>query len=266
MNKNMPDEKYDFTRVISIIRTLRSENGCPWDNEQTYQTLRKYLLEETYEALDAIDRENYKDMCEELGDTLWEILFVARIAEQDGHFTIDDVIQMLGEKMVRRHPHIFGDAKAENSGKVLKQWAQIKLEEGKTDRMGEILKGVPQSLPALLRAHRISERVSKVGFDWENKEQVMEKFEEELGEFQSAVAANDLSGIEEEFGDLMFTMVNLARHLGISSEDALRKSTEKFTRRFNEIENVVVQKGQSLSGKSIEELEALWQQSKKKVG
>jgi nucleoside triphosphate diphosphatase len=258
--------RYDFDEVVTIIRRLRSPGGCPWDNEQTLQTLRKYLLEEVYEALDAIDNEQYDGICEELGDVLWETLFVARIAEQDGHFTIDDVVQGLGEKMVRRHPHIFGEEKLTDSDQVLKQWAQIKLEEGKTTRMGKILEGIPDSLPALLRAHRVSERVAKIGFDWENSGQVMEKFDEELTEFREAVDTGDSDRIEDELGDLLFTLINVARHMDLSAEDALRRTTGKFTTRFSQIERVLADRGETFEGKPIEELESLWQAAKKKVG
>jgi MazG family protein len=255
---------YTFIEVVEIIRRLRSEGGCPWDNKQTLQTLRKYFLEEVYEAIDAIDQQDYPSLCEELGDSLWEILFIARIAEQEGHFTIDDVTQMLGEKMVRRHPHIFGDVKLDSSEQVLKQWAQIKLEEGKTTLTSEILEKVPHSLPALLRAFRIGERVSKVGFDWETTDQVFEKLDEETAEFHDAIKNGSQAQVEEELGDVLFTLVNLSRHLGVSPEDALRGATNKFTRRFTDVEKQAQAKGKALSDMDIEQLEALWQNAKKK--
>ena len=260
----MSDPEYRFDDVLSIIRRLRSQDGCPWDNKQTYQTLRKYLLEETYEALDAIDQGDFPGLAEELGDCIWEILFIARIAEQDEHFTIDHVIQLLGEKMVRRHPHIFGDVKINGADEVLEQWAQIKLQEGKTDRTSDILEKVPQSMPALLRAFRIGERVAKVGFDWETADQVMEKVDEELVEFRTEIQNGSKERMEEELGDLLFSLVNVARHLGISPEDALRKTTTKFTRRFGEVENAAQKQNLSLAKMKIEQLEALWQDAKKK--
>ena len=262
----MPGPIYDFEKVLGIIRRLRSENGCPWDNEQTYSSLRKYLLEETYEALDAIDKNDFEGLSEELGDCIWEILFIARIAEQDGHFSIDDVVQQLGEKMVRRHPHIFGEEKLEDSEQVLKQWAQIKLEEGKTSRTGDILSKIPGSMPALLRAYRIGERVAKVGFDWENPQQVMEKFQEELSELNDAIKSEDKDKIEDELGDTLFALAQVARHLEVSPEDALRRASEKFTRRFANTEKQALGKGLSMEKMNIEELETLWQQSKKEVG
>ena len=257
---------YDFEKVMSIIRKLRSKDGCPWDNEQTFQTLRKYLLEETYEALDAIDKNDMEGLSEELGDCIWEILFIARIAEQDGHFSIDDVVSQLGEKMVRRHPHIFGEEKLENSEQVLKQWAQIKLEEGKTSRTGDILSKIPKSMPALLRAYRIGERVAKVGFDWENPQQVMEKFREELFEFDEAIKSKDQNKIEDELGDALFALAQVARHLEVSPEDALRRASDKFIRRYARIEKKAAKENVILEDLNIDELEALWQQAKKEVG
>ena len=257
---------YDPEKVVEIIRILRSENGCPWDNEQTLETLRKYLLEETYEAIDAVDRRDWPNLCEELGDALWEILFMARIAEQEGHFTMEDIFQMVGEKMVRRHPHIFGEGKADDSQQVIDQWQKIKLEEGKGGSMSKVLKGIPNALPSLLRAQRISERVAEVGFDWENAGQVMEKFDEECGEFHEAVQSGDLHAVEDEMGDLLFTMVNVARHLGTSAEDALRHTTEKFIRRFSEVEKNVAESGIDFADHGVEALEEMWQASKKKVG
>ncbi len=263
----MAEPIYTLTDVVEIVRKLRrKEGGCPWDNKQTYQTLRKYLLEEVYEALDAIDSEDYPGLKEELGDSIWEILFIARLAEQDGHFTMEDVFQVLGEKMVRRHPHIFGDVKITDPEDVKKQWAQIKLEEGKTTKTSKIIQKVPKSQPALLRAYRIGERVAKVGFDWEKTDQVLEKFDEELDELRQAMKSGNKAEMEDELGDLLFTLVNVARHLNISPEDALRGTMEKFTRRFTHIENEIEDKGQSMLDLSIKELEALWQASKKEVG
>ena len=262
----MTNKKYSFDDVLAIIRRLRSEDGCPWDNEQTYQSLRKYLLEETYEALDAIDANDFTMLCQELGDCIWEVLFIARIAEQDGHFTIDDVVEILGEKMVRRHPHIFGKVKVKDSEEVLKQWAQIKLEEGKTTFTSDILEKIPHSMPALLRAYRIGERVAKVGFDWENYEQVMENFHEEIGEFKEAVTVGKKEKMEEELGDMLFAAAQVARHLDISPEDALRNASKKFTRRFSQVEKDAMEKGKELTDMPIDELEALWQNSKNKVG
>jgi tetrapyrrole methylase family protein / MazG family protein len=260
----MKKENYSCSDCVEIIRKLRSENGCPWDNEQTYDSLRKYLLEEVYEALDAVDRRNFSQIKEELGDVLWEVLFLARLAEQDGHFAMEEVFQILGEKMVRRHPHIFGDATIANSREVSDQWARIKKTEKKTDRSHHILANVPKSLPALLRAFRISERAAKEGFDWENADQVLEKVHEELGELEEARHEGDPEQIEEELGDLIFALVNYGRHLGVSPEDGLRRTMDKFTRRFGEMEDKLLARNELFSQKTLEELERLWQESKRK--
>jgi MazG family protein len=257
--------RYSFDDCVAIVRRLRGPNGCPWDNEQTIESVLKYFLEEAYEALDAADRRDWPGLAEELGDTLWEILFLARMAEQEGHFNIDDVLQLLGEKMVRRHPHIFGDEKIENSSQVLKQWAEIKKREKKTDTHAGVLAKAPVSLPALLRAYRLGERAAKVGFDWENVSQVWDKLEEEKRELTAAMAAGDREAMEHELGDMIFALVNLGRHLGINAEDAVRRASNRFVERFTEVERMAEAKGEKLAGKPIDELEAMWQAAKKRL-
>lgn len=256
------DGRYDFDDCADIIRRLRSEDGCPWDNEQSYESLRKYFLEEAYEAIDAVDRRDFAGLREELGDVLWEILFMARIAEQDGHFRMEDVPQTLGEKMIRRHPHIFGPREELSSDEVVTRWETIKKSEGRTDKTHHILAKVPASLPSLLRAFRVSERAAKAGFDWENADQVAEKVREEWNELDEVRREGDLGRIEEELGDLLFVLVNYGRHLGVSAEDGLRGATEKFIRRFTRLENRLHEGGESFGDKSLEELEALWQRVK----
>lgn len=258
-------KKYTFDDCVAITRRLRGPGGCPWDNEQTLESVLKYFLEEAYEALDAADRKSWPGLAEELGDTLWEILFLARIAEQEGRFSIDDVLQSLGEKMVRRHPHIFGDVALENSQQVLAQWAEIKKQEKKTDRQATIMAKVPATLPALLRAYRVSERAAKVGFDWENAGQVWDKLEEEKGELAEAMAGGEREHIEHELGDMIFALVNLGRHLGVNAEDAVRRATSRFVDRFARVEDAVAGEG-GFAGKTIDELEALWQRAKKELG
>ncbi len=259
-------KRYTFDDCVAITRRLRGPGGCPWDNEQTLESVLKYFLEEAYEALDAADHRHWPGLAEELGDTLWEILFLARIAEQDNLFTIDDVLQQLGEKMVRRHPHIFGDVEIETSQQVLAQWAEIKKQEKKTDNHAGVLAKVPRSLPALLRAHRVSERAAKVGFDWENAGQVWQKLEEEKGELAEAIQSGDRAAIEHELGDAIFALVNLGRHLGITAEDAVRRATDRFITRFAKVEEAVTREGGNFQEKTIDELEALWQQAKKDLG
>lgn len=256
---------YSFDDCVAIMRRLRSPEGCPWDNEQTIESVLKYFLEEAYEALDAADHHDWPGLAEELGDTLWEILFLARMAEQEGHFAIDDVLQVLGEKMVRRHPHIFGDAIINDSNDVLAQWAEIKKLEKKTTTAG-VMAQVPAALPALLRAHRVCERAAKVGFDWENPGQVWQKLEEEKAELAEAMASGGRDAIEHELGDMIFALVNLARHLDLSAEDAVRRATTRFIDRFTVVEEKAAAKGEPLKGKPIGELEALWQEAKKEIG
>lgn len=257
--------EYDFDACVEIIRALRDESGCPWDNEQTYASLRKYFLEEVYEALDAVDRGDFAGLREELGDVLWEVLFLARLAEQDGHFSMDAVAQTLGEKMVRRHPHIFGEREHLTADQVVTQWSEIKKAEGKTDRTHHILSKVPASLPALLRAFRISERAAKAGFDWENAEQVYDKVREEIDELEEARLGGDANRIEEELGDLFFVLVNYGRHLGVSAEDGLRRATAKFERRFARLEDRLAESGARFEDKSVAELEELWQRIKREI-
>ena len=258
-------KKYTFDDCVNITRRLRGPGGCPWDNEQTLESILKYFLEEAYEALDAADRRDWPGLAEELGDTLWEILFLARIAEQENLFTIDDVLQLLGEKMVRRHTHIFGDVELENSRQVVAQWAEIKKEEKKINRQSGIMAKVPEALPALLRAYRISERAAKVGFDWENACQVWEKLEEEKSELAEAMASGERERIEHELGDAIFALVNLGRHLGVSAEDATRRATTRFIDRFARVEEFAEREG-GFAGKTIDELEAWWQRAKKEIG
>lgn len=257
--------KYDFDECVNIMRRLRSPDGCPWDNEQTLESILKYFMEEAYEALDAADHKDWPGLAEELGDTLWEILFLARIAEQDGLFTIDDVLQLLGEKMVRRHPHIFGESKLDSSAQVMRQWSEIKKEEKKTDNHTGVLAKVPVSLPALLRAYRVSERAAKVGFDWENADQVWQKLEEEKDELTEAIAGGDREKIEHELGDVIFAALNLGRHLEINAEDAVRRATNRFIERFAQVEKMVTETGGDFADMSIDELEELWQAAKKKT-
>lgn len=258
-------KRYTFDDCVAIMKRLRSPDGCPWDNKQTIESVLKYFLEEAYEALDAADRHDWPGLAEELGDTLWEILFLARMAEQEGHFSIDDVLQLLGEKMIRRHPHIFGETTLETSEQVVAQWAEIKKQEKKTTTSAGVLAKVPASLPALLRAHRIGERAAQVGFDWENALQVWEKVEEEKSELTEAMLGGDPERMEHELGDLIFALVNLGRHLNLNAEDALRRATDRFIRRFAEVERQADERGENLADKPIEELEAMWQAAKKKL-
>ena len=262
-----------FDRLVEIMRRLREPGGCPWDREQTLASLRPFVLEETYEVLEAIERGGPADLCEELGDFLFEAVFLARISEEAGHFSIADAIQSICDKLVRRHPHVFarqdGDASM-TSGQVLERWETIKARErvsqGKdATRPKTTLSGVPNTLPSLLRAYEISARAATVGFDWARPGDVLDKIEEEVAEVRTEVesgATGDLSRAEEEMGDLLFAIANLSRKLGIEPEAALRRANEKFTGRFDAVEHAFAAQGRSLQDATLEEMEAEWQRVK----
>ena len=258
----MKKASYDFYDLLKIMDRLRAPDGCPWDLEQTTKSLRTYLLEEVYEALDAIDRDDPEALCEELGDSLFEIVFLAKVSEQDGRFDIYEVIDRIAKKMVSRHPHIFDDeVKAlENAQEVANHWARAKVAEKK--KMSVILQGIPRQLPALLRAYRLGERVSKIGFDWPDSEGVLEKLIEEAQELTSAIQDRDPQSMENEFGDLLFTMVNLGRHLGIPAEESLRAASDRFVDRFNGMEQKLDAQGIDLQTATPDQMEQAWQRSK----
>jgi MazG family protein len=255
--------RFDFDALVAVVRRLRGENGCPWDNEQTLQSVGKYLLEETHEAIDAIRSGDMKALAEELGDVLWLILFMARIAEQQGAFTPDQMIQRLGEKMVRRHPHIFGGESAKNSDEVVAKWADIKKAEGRARSHADVLENVARSLPALARAQRVGERAAKAGYDWKDIRVVLEKAAEEIQEWREAAIDAESARAHEEFGDLLFALSQAARHMGLSAEDALHKAADKFISRFRIAEEIAAQQGGALEDMSPEELDDLWEKVKR---
>jgi len=260
-----------FADFATIQARLRAPGGCPWDREQTHVTLRTYLVEEAYEVLDAIERESPQDVAEELGDLLLQILFHADIAREAGSFDISDVITGIHDKMVRRHPHVFGNANAKTSGEVLKNWAQIKAKEkqssskGAGSRQPSKLDGVPKHLPALLEAYQLTRRAAQVGFDWEHVEGVFEKIEEEIMELRTALASLNRRAVEEELGDLLFSVVNLSRFIGFDPEVVLKQSNAKFKNRFMDMEDKALAAGKDLSKLSKEELEQLWNLAKAEV-
>lgn len=247
--------------LIAIMATLRSPQGCPWDREQTLQSLRPFLLEETYEALEAIDRDDPKALCEELGDVLFEVVFLSCIAEEQGHFTMGDVAAGVAAKLVRRHPHVFGDAdKLGSADAVLVKWEEIKAAEKPEGAAAKtLLSGVPISLPALLRAYEYAARAATVGFDWVRAEDVLDKIDEEAREVRAAVEGGTREHIEDEIGDLLFAVANLARKLGIEPEAALRKANDKFRGRFEEMERRVTARGERLREMTLDALEREWQ-------
>lgn len=263
--------------LIRIMATLRSPQGCPWDREQTLQSLRPFLLEETYEALEAIDHDDPKALCEELGDVLFEVVFLSCIAEERGEFTMGDVAAGVAAKLVRRHPHVFGEAeKLHDAGAVLVKWEELKAAElPKGTKPKTLLGGVPRTLPALLRAYEYSARAATVGFDWVRAEDVLDKIDEEAREVRQAVesrrhnhdgttAGRPDEHVEEEIGDLLFAVANLARKLGVEPEAALRKANDKFRGRFDEVEARVTARRQSLRDMTLEEMEAEWQEVKRR--
>ncbi len=254
--------KSEFEKLIDIMSALRGEKGCPWDKEQTRESLKPFLVEETYEVLEAIDEGNPEKIKEELGDLLFQIIFHCRIAEERKEFDLSDVVRKISEKMISRHPHVFGEATYETSEEVLKQWEEKKREEGKSRE--SILEGIPRELPSLLRAHRIQARASRVGFDWKQVDDVLEKLDEEIGEFRKALKRKDRQELEDELGDVFFALVNISRFVGVNPEDALRKTISKFISRFRYIEMKAAESGRRLSGMSLEELDALWDEAKGK--
>jgi len=227
---------------------------CPWDRKQTIQTLRSMTIEETYELADAITESDWKGIKEELGDLLLHIVFYAKIGKEQGQFTLDDVITGINEKLVARHPHIYGDVKVENEEDVKRNWEKLKLKEGKKS----VLSGVPRSLPATVKAMRLQEKAKQVGFEWEVKEQVWEKVEEETRELHEAVENGDKDKIEDEFGDLVFSLINYARFLHIDAENALERTNKKFISRFTEMEQKALAAGRNLDDMTLEEMDAIW--------
>ena len=257
----------EFRQLVEIMKRLRGPDGCPWDREQTIASLRGFVLEETYEVLDAIDRTDHAALKGEIGDLIFEGVFLARIEEDDGHFAVADSVRAINEKLIRRHPHVFGSASAEErpsldtAGQVVEQWEQIKArEQASAGERRSLLTGVPRTMPALLRAHEIGMRVAAVGFDWSASAGVLEKIEEEVAELRAAVESGEgRERAEEEMGDLLFSIANLARKLGIEPESALRMANEKFCARFEAMERRFEDEGRGVSDASLEELEGAWE-------
>jgi nucleoside triphosphate diphosphatase len=260
-----------FHRLVEVVAQLRAPEGCPWDREQTLQSLSHFVLEEAYEVVDAIERVDITSLREEIGDHIFEGVFLAQIAAEHGLFTVSDSLQSVTDKLVRRHPHVFqadgrvhdleSKQRAPSAEAALQRWNSLKAQErAKDGRAHSVLGGVPKSLPALLRAFKIGKRAAEVGFDWERSEDVVQKIEEEVAELREALteAAPDPARAEEEMGDLLFAITNLARKLGIEPEAALRKANDKFTRRFEAMEQTISASGRSMGEMSLEELEREW--------
>lgn len=246
-----------FGRLVTIMDELREK--CPWDRKQTVQSLRQMTLEETYELADAITENNWGHIREELGDLLLHIVFYAKIGSEQNQFTLEDVINGISRKLIDRHPHIYGNVVVENDEDVKRNWEKLKLKEGKKS----VLSGVPKTLPALVKAMRLQEKAKQVGFEWENREQVWEKVKEEEGELQEAITAGKQKEIEEEFGDLLFSLVNFARFLNIDAENALEVTNKKFIQRFTQMEEQALAGGKDLAQMSLQEMDAIWNDIKR---
>jgi len=263
-----------ISRLISILADLRGPNGCPWDKEQTYKDINPYMLEEVHEVMEAIDNNDFEELKKELGDLLMHIVFHCQLASEEGRFTLADVAEAVCEKLIRRHPHVFGETKVKDSEEVLRNWEKIKAEERKEQNHGDrsLLEGLPKALPSLLRALRIGEKAHRVGFDWSDSDGVFRKVEEELSELRDVIASPDgaqdgtkQSRMEEELGDLLFTLVSVGRFLKIDSDSALRKSTNKFVRRFQQMEKEIRLQNRSMHDLSPAEWDVLWSRAKSAV-
>ena len=264
----MPGE--NFIQLVELMRRLRAPGGCPWDREQNFQTIKPYMLEEAYEVAEAIDDANFPHLREELGDLLLQVVFFSQMASEAGHFTIEDVVQAISDKLIRRHPHVFGEDHLNTGDEVKRKWADLKEEEKKQAAAAEdktyqpkksVLDGVSKGAPSLLEAYQLTDRAAFVGFDWPNVEGIIEKLEEEIAELRKARAAGG-EGVPEEVGDLLFTVVNLARGLGLEPESTLRRSNRKFRTRFQWIEARLAEQNRKPAEASLEEMEELWQQAK----
>jgi MazG family protein len=251
-----------FERLVEIMRRLRAPGGCPWDREQTFDTIKPFLLEETYEVMDAIDRRDWDELRGELGDLLLQSVFFAQMAGEAGYFTIADSVDAISEKLIRRHPHVFGDGSAETEADVRKIWSEIKAEEKKDKAAAPagLLDGVPSALPALVEAQQISSRAAQAGFDWEDVSGVLAKLDEEVAELARAATPEER---EHEIGDLLFVLVNLARFSKVDPEQALRRSNARFRRRFHHVEQGLAARGKTPATSSIDEMEELWQEAKR---
>lgn len=250
-----------FDDLVRLMTKLRGPDGCPWDRKQTLPDLKPFVIEEAYEVVDAIDRNSREALLEEVGDLLLEAVFITEITREEGSFDVYDSITAIHDKLVRRHPHVFGEVEASDAEQVLVNWEKLKNEERKAENKS-VLSGVPQSMPALLKASRLTEKAARVGFDWRKTEDVFEKIDEELAELREAVDGGEVSHIEEEIGDLLFTIANIARKVNVNAEEALQATNRKFMRRFESMESVVRASDRALDQLSLEEMDGLWDEAK----
>jgi tetrapyrrole methylase family protein/MazG family protein len=251
--------KKSFEDIVKLSEHLRSPEGCPWDREQTLDTLKSFIVEEAYEVVQAIEANDPAELKEELGDLLFQIVFASQISSEEGKFHIEEVLNQLYSKLIRRHPHVFGDKKAQDAEEAIKRWQGEKLKE--TTRKRNLLE-IPRSMPALLRAQRVGEKASQVGFDWQSASDVLDKVKEELDELHEAIKADQRNSIEREWGDLVFSLVNLARHLKLDSETAAHGAVDNFIERFSKIERKAKEEGSELSGLTLREMDELWKKAK----
>jgi tetrapyrrole methylase family protein/MazG family protein len=252
----------EFENLVKIVRTLRSENGCPWDKEQNLFSIKNLFIEEAFELLDALDRQDIANIREELGDVLFHTVFHSVMAEDEGRFNIDEVLAEVSSKLVRRHPHVFGTTSVSDSEEVIANWDEIKKEEKKAKRAESILGDIPAAYPSVMRALKIQEKVRKVGFDWEKPEDCMAKMDEEVDEFKEAFAEGDMGKMEHELGDVLFSVINMARFCKVNPDEALRKANDRFIKRFAHIEKQLKEQGSSCEEATLEEMENLWIQAK----
>ncbi|MBI5328171.1 MAG: nucleoside triphosphate pyrophosphohydrolase [Deltaproteobacteria bacterium] len=253
-----------LAKLVAIMQRLRGPKGCPWDREQTFESLIPFVVEETYEVIGAVDAKSPEMLKQELGDLLFQIIFMCQLAKEKWDFGIEDVINASIDKMIRRHPHVFGKTKAKTSKDVLRHWARIKMEEKGSKNNKGYLSDIPEYLPALLKAHKVTKKASQVGFDWSDINQVFEKVDEETAEFKAALKKKNKKRMEEEFGDLLFSLVNVGRFIEINPEEALRKTIGRFITRFHYIEDEFAKKGKALSNTSAIEMEKIWNEAKRK--
>ncbi len=258
---SLPPESEPVRRLVEIMRILRAPGGCPWDREQTVETLKPYLVEEVYEVLDAIDSGDRAHLAEELGDLLLQIVFQSQICGEDGQFTFDDVARCIGDKLIRRHPHVFGAVQVADSREVIRNWENIKKDE-KGNAPRSVVAGIPRHLPALQKAHQVQKKVARVGFDWDSVEGVLDKIDEELREVRAAIRAGRAEQIKAELGDLLFSVVNLGRFLGHDAEDALNATVKKFVRRFQDLECRLHAQGRKVNDCKLDELDRIWNEIK----
>jgi MazG family protein len=253
--------KRSFDELVKLMTILRGPNGCPWDRKQTLESLKPFVIEEAYEVVDAIDNNDRAALLEEIGDFLLEAVFITELTREEGTFDIYDSITAIHDKLVRRHPHVFGDVEAKDAEQVLVNWEKLKSEERKKENKG-VLSGVPAALPALLKASRLTEKAARVGFDWRGTDEVFDKVDEEIAELREAIAGGNKERMHDELGDLLFTIANIARKLDVNAEEALQSTNRKFTRRFESMESQVHAGGRNLDQLTLEEMDALWDEAK----